>query len=168
MKQQKVFFLLLVIAVILTMFLTAGIGYAAVTENTLINNNNLISAREKENFKVSYVGIPTYTGDGNIKLEIIDGNSAILNITGLKVVGDTATASINIKNTSYNMKAVLSSIVENSNPEYFNVTATLSKQKLTSKADEATLKISVQLIKLPLNGIEKTNITIKVSAKPEE
>jgi len=165
MREQKVILLLVVIAILLTIFLTAGVGYASATEDTLKFDDDIIASPEQCDFKVRFSGKPTYTGDGTADLKIIGNTRAIMNVKGLNSVGDSVTASFEITNKSRDIDAQLSKKVNNSNTEYFKVTAMLSESEVASKGGNAILKVTIKLIKTPINDV-MTNVNVELKAKP--
>lgn len=90
-----------------------------------------------------------------------------MNIIGLKSVGDSVTAIFTIANKSNDIYADIYTKVTNTNTEYFNVTSTFSESKIKPKAGTTTLKITVELIKLPIDNDEKAFICTNIFANPE-
>jgi len=166
MKQNKIFSLLLVTAIGLIIALSTGIAYATNT-NTVKLYDNEERGPEKWNFNVTFYGKPTYTGDGTVEFKYIDNNNVIIDIKGLKSVGDEVILNFDIKNKSRDLDAELKKVVKNSNPEYFNVTAELSDDEIDSRGEVETLSLKVELIKIPIKREEKANIAVKVIANPE-
>ena len=64
------------------------------------------------------------------------------------------------------MYADISTKITNTNAEYFKVTGILSKSTISPQIGETTLKITVELIKLPIDREQKGNINISISANP--
>ena len=166
MRQQKIIFLLLVVAVTLIIALSTGVGYAVSTGNTLKVHDNIHIRPEQANFDVRFTGEPTYVGNGEAKINITGNTTATIDITGLSVAGDYVITTFKIKNTSYDIDAKLSKSVTNTNSEYFKVTATLSSDTIAQRNGEETLNIRVELIKTPISKSEKTNICVMVIANP--
>lgn len=166
MKQQKVIFLLLVVTVILTIALSTGVGYAVATDNNVKIYDEAMSPAAYGDFRVKFTGKPKSIGDGIVDAKITGQTTAIMHITGLKSVGDTAVILFDITNNSRDMAALLSNRIVNSNTKYFEVTTKLSNKRLSPKNGKTTLEIAIKLIKTPINNIEVANILIEVIAKP--
>lgn len=166
MKQNQIFSLLLVIAIGLIIALSTGIAYATNT-NTVKLYDNDERGPEKWNFNVAFYGKPTYTGDGTVEVKYINNSNAVIDIKGLKSVGDEVIVTFGIKNKSKDLDAELKKIVKNSNPKYFNVTAELSDDEIDSRGGVETISLKVELIKTPIEKEEKANITVKIIANPE-
>lgn len=162
MRQQKIILLLVILAIALTIILTSSVGYARVTE---VAKDDCVLSPEKTNFRVKFYGTPTVRGNGETTLKLTGDTTAVMNINGLKSVGDSVTATFGIINNSKDIEAVLSKSVTNSNEKYFKVTVTLSNDELAPKKGKATLKVKVELIKTPIN-VEKANICVRVMATP--
>lgn len=165
MKQQKMILLLVLIAMVLIIFLTAGIGYASVTGNGLEIHDDFICTPEQGNFRVKFTGKPKYTGNGRAILKITGPTTATMDVEGLKKAGDSITASFAIENTSDDISAKLTRSVSNSNNKYFKVTATLKDDKLKPRGEKTILIINVELIKTPVEEVT-TNLSVSVVAKP--
>lgn len=159
MKQQKIIFLLLAVTVVLTIILTSNVGYATVTGYHGY-------PPEQPNFRVIFTGKPSYTGDGTAKIRLTSSTTATMNIEGLSTKGDYVTAKFTIKNTSDDIYAKLYKTVTNTNKEYFKVTTVVSDNILSPRRDNAILTITVQLIKTPIDKVQTTNISVRVTASP--
>lgn len=166
MRLRRIILLLEVVIVILTIMLSAGVGYAIETDNTLkiIDNEGLMP--EQTDFKVQFTGEPKYKGEGVATLKLTGPTTATMNVTELKKVGDSATAIWTIENTSNDLYAEIDTIVTNTNTEYFDVKVTVSDSTLRPKTGKTTVKITVELIKSPINNDEKANISTKIVANP--
>ena len=166
MRQEKIILLLVVVVVILSILLITGVGYAVETENVLKISDNALLAPEQSDFKISFTGNPTYTGDGVATLKITGTTTATMNITGLESVGDAVTCIFQIENKSSYLYADIYAQVTNTNSEYFKVTSNVSKSNIKPKTGISIIKITVELIKLPINKVEKTDICANIFAKP--
>lgn len=167
MKQQKVIFLLLVITVSLIIALSTGIGYATGFENSLRIEENQMTFPEYNDFRVGFTGNTSYEGNGKAELKTTGPVSGIMNVTGLNKRGDYVIGIFKIKNTSHDLYALLSESFTNSNPEYFDVTVTLTDYDLQPKRGEAELRIKVELIKTPINKPESSRICVYIDATPD-
>ena len=166
MRQEKIILSLVVLVIILSIFLFTGIGYAVETDNLLIVNqsNSIIN---QTGFEIAFAKETRYIGNGTAELRVIGPTTATINITNLKNIGDYVTAIFTIENTSGDISAELEAKVTNTNTEYFNVTSTLSDAVIESKTGKVTLEVTVELIKLPVEGEEKTDISASIIATPK-
>lgn len=165
MRQQKLISLLLVVAISLIIFLSTGVGYATVTGNPLTVYDNVASYPENGDFRVGFTGKTSYIGTGRATLKTTGPTSGIMDVTGLSSVGDYVTGIFRIKNTSHDIYAELTEKYTNSNPEFFEVTVSLTDDLLKPRNGEAELRITVELIKTPINT-ERTQICVEVIANP--
>ena len=163
MKAERIILSLVVITALLAMLLTTSFGYAVETNNIIKISDNPVLLSEQSNFKIAFVGKPSYSGEGKTELKINGNSTANINVTGLKKVGDSATAIVTIENKSKELHANVYTKVTNT--EYFKVTATLADNVLEPKNGQTTLRITVKLIKQPIEKV-KTDISIKVIANP--
>jgi len=166
MRQEKVILSLVVVVIMLSIFLLTGVGYAVETDNLLIvNENNAII--EQSGFEIAFARETRYIGNGTAELRITGPTTATINITNLKHIGDYVTAIFTIENTSSDIDADIDAKVTNTNPEYFNVTSTLSDKVIEAKTGKVTFEITVELIKLPIDGEETTDISASIIATPK-
>ena len=95
-----------------------------------------------------------------------------MNVTGLTAKGDTATATFEIENTSADLSAALSVVdpVENSNPEYFDVTYNIADPVIgvNETKSKTTITVTVELIKTPITQDETTTIGLTINADPQQ
>lgn len=163
MKKETIILLLVIVVFILLM---TGVGYAVEVDETLIISDNTRLLSEQADFNIEFTGKPTYTGEGAAILTLTGPTSATLDITELNSVGDSVTAVFTIRNNSNDIYADIYTKTKNTNTEYFKVTSTLSKNRITPKKGTATLQVTVELIKTPLNKEEKTDICANIFASP--
>jgi len=166
MRQDRTIILLVIILVVLSILLMTGVGYAAETDSMLKISDNPILLPEQTDFKIEFLGDPKYTGNGVAKLKLTSPTTATMDITGLKKTGDSVTAIFTIANKSNNLHADIYAKVTNTNTEYFKVTSILSESTIKPKVGKTTLKITVELIKLPIDREQKSDINVSVSANP--
>ena len=167
MRQERIILLLVVVVVILSILLITGVGYAVETDNTLKISDNALLAPEQSDFRVGFTGNPTYIGDGVAILKITGPTTATMNITGLDSVGDSVTCIFQIENKSSYLYADIYAQVTNTNSEYFKVTSDISENNIKPRKGTSNIKITVQLIKLPINSVEKTAICVNIFANPQ-
>ena len=166
MRQERIILLLVIVMVVLSILLITGVGYAVETDNTLKISDNALLSPEQTDFKIAFTGEPTYTGKGVATLKLTGPTTATMNITGLDVIGDSVTATFTIANKSNYIYADIDAKVTNTNTEYFNVTSTLSESTLEPITGKATIKITVELIKLPIDNDENATICTNLVANP--
>lgn len=158
MKEKNIILSLVGVIILLVVICRANMGFA--DENTAIfNGNNVFSSSE---FDISFVKDSKYL-DENV---IITGPRTVsLEQVVLNEVGECKTFSIPLANNSNNISAKIDSKVFNTNTEYFDVTCDISKSVLKPKSDEAIVKITVQLKKMPLHSAENTEFEIEIIAE---
>lgn len=166
MRQEKIILSLVVLIALLSMMLLTGVGYAAETGKTLKISDNPLLVVEQRDFKIAFSGNPTYIGDGIAILERKGSTTATMNITGLKAVGDSVTAIFTIENQSNNIDAEINTKIFNSNTEFFDVSTSVSEHIINHKGGKAIIKITVELIKLPIEKNETAYISTDITAKP--
>ena len=166
MRQEKIILSLVMVVLLLSMILITGVGYAAETGNTLKISDNPLLVSEQEDFKIAFCGKPTYIGDGTAILKIIEPRTATIDISGLDSVGDSVTVIFEIENQSNNIDAEIKTEVTNTNAEFFDITSSLSETIVKSKMGKAILRITVKLIKLPIENDETAYISTNIIANP--
>ena len=166
MNSEKVILSLVTILVLLAILLVSGVGDAAETDGGIKISDNILTTPTIKDFCVEFSEDVLCYGEGLIQLNITSSTTATINITQLEKAGDLAFAIITIKNKSEYLYADICAEVTNTNKEYFNVEATLSESKINPQNGETKLKISVELIKTPIEKEEKASIGMKISALP--
>ena len=164
MRHDKLVLSLVVITVVLAMLLTVGIGYAVEADNSLINDKS--TTREADGFNVAFLDNTQVRGDGETTVKITGDREVAIAITGLNEVGDSATAILTIKNTSRDIAAELSATITNTNTEYFKATVDFSNDVIDAKNGKATVKLTVELIKLPILNDVHATIETNIVATP--
>lgn len=166
MRIDKIVLSLGVITLVLAMLLSTSVAYAFETGNIIKINDKPTSTLGVEGFNVAFLKNTKTIGDGKTTVKITGDTTASVDITGLKNVGDLATAIFTIKNSSRDFAAELNAFVENTNTEYFKATVSLSDKLIESRNGSATVRFTVELIKLPiLNDVEAT-IEVNIVADP--
>ena len=165
MRQDRILLLSVMVAIVLAILLTMGVGYAAETGEFKISENPAF-ASEQSDFRVEFSGEPTYIGNGEATVKLTSPTTMTMNITNLKNVGDYVTVICTIENNSSELYANIKTTVRNTNTEYFNVKAFLSESTIKPKTGKTTLEITVELIKMPFQKEQKTNIRVNILAKP--
>lgn len=168
MNKRKTFFgIALVLAV-----LVLGIGYAVVANDVLTISGTATATPNDENFKVILTGTPTtdVTGAkaGSVDAKVTNETTGSITVTGLTAKDEVVTATYKIQNNSPDLTAKLSAGVTNDNTEYFEVTAEIADADLTVAEKETTVTVTVKMLKTPVEANETANITITVTAEPEQ
>lgn len=161
MRKQKTIYLLLLVVTVLVM----GIAYAAISNVTLNVSGSAIASSSQDNFRVAFTGTPTVSGKGTTKAQITGTTTAIINVSGLTAIGDSTTVKFNIRNSSGDLNAMLSTSVLNSNTEYFTVTRSLTKASI-GPSEMTTLQVTIRLNKTIIASDESTRIVVNVVANP--
>ena len=157
----------LVLAVILV-----AVAYATITSTQLNINGTGNATAKQENFKVEFIGTPTTGGKGTTTATIDSSvkTNGTVTVNGLTAKGDEAKATYTVKNQSADLSADLTAEATSSNEEYFEVLCTLEKTTLKAQ-EETTLKVTVRLLKTPINETKenlKTDIGVTVTAEPKQ
>lgn len=166
MRKERTILLLLVVVIVVSILLMTGVGYAVETDDILIINDNAFFVPEQSEFRIEFTGEPTYTGSGVATLKLTGPTTATMDITELNSVGDSVTAIFTIANKSNYIYADIYAEVTNTNTEYFKVTSTVSENRIEPKTGTTTLKLTVELIKLPVDNDENAAICTNIVANP--
>lgn len=166
MIRDKIFLSLVVIAGVLAMLLTVGIVYAVEASDNVKIVDNPMHTPGRADFNVAFLKNAKSSGDGETKIKVVDDTTVAIGITGLKKVGDSATAILTIRNNSRDIEAKLNTSITNTNTEYFKATLKLSNNIIKAKKGTVTAELTVELIKLPvLNDVQAT-IEANIVANP--
>ena len=165
MRQEKVFLLLVVVMVVLSMILITGIAYAVETDNVLKISDKELTP-EQLSLNVVLGENMTYIGDGEVVFDLKGPTTAGMNITGFEKKGDSVTVIFTIENNSRYIDAELFTRISNTNPEYFEVTSTVLNSKLKAQKGKTTLEIEVELIKTPVYSDVSSEFCINICANP--
>ena len=152
MKNQKIFLSLFLIIILLILIFYSNIGLAA---DFTSNTTNQYSQNDSE------LNI-TFDVNSNLfnKLNIIDETAISFDNINLEKVGEKQTIKVPIINNNLYNSSKISLDVENSNTEYFKVSA--SGAVILKPNQSSIIEITIELIKLPINETETTNININV------
>ena len=160
-KKTIIWVTLLLVVVVL------GIGYAAISTITL-NIKGSASATTIVEFDNA---TDVSTSGNNVTAQITDVHNATINVTGLTKKGDTAYATYTIKNSSEAISAILTATTTNENEDYFKVDYEFANDGKTTtlEADNSTtIKVTVELIKTPIEDIPETNMGVTLTATPTQ
>lgn len=167
MRAEKTILLLVVILVVLSMLLMTSIGYAVENGEELKVSNNKLLVSESSDLKIEFSEEPTYTGNGVAILKLTGPTTAVINITGLKSVGDSVTVKFTIANKSEYTYVEIKEEIAITNTEYFSITSNLKDSNIKPKTGKTTLEITIELIKLPINNDVRTEIYANIFAMPD-
>lgn len=166
-KTQTLIWVTLLIAVVVI-----GIGYAAISTITLNIKGSASATTNNDNFVVEFDNATDVSTSGNnVTAQITDVHNATINVTGLTKKGDTAYATYTIKNSSEAISAILTATTTNENEDYFKVDYEFANDGTTTtlEADNSTtIKVTVELIKTPIEDIPETNIGVTLTATPTQ
>lgn len=162
MKQTKTIQLLGIIIAVLVI----SVGYAAITSVNLTLSGTATATPDQGNFKVAFTGNATFSGAGTAVLRKTGDLTATMDVSGLRKVGDTLTATFTITNTSTDITTYLENKIIHSNAEYFQVTSSLDSKELAPQTGKTQLHITVKLIKSPVTEDQKDKVIVQVTASP--
>ena len=168
MRAEKTILLLVVILVVLAILLMTSIGYAVENGEELKISNNKLLLKENSDLRIEFLENPTYTGNGVALLKLTGPTTAVIDITGLKSVGDSVTVKFTIANKSEYTCADIKEEVTITNTEYFSISSNLKDSNIKPKTGKTTLEITIKLIKLPIKNDVRTEIYANISATPEK
>lgn len=171
MKKQKTIFGLAILAAILML----GIGYAAVSDITLNiggaadaladSDFDVIFTNEENDITINKTNAPqaTVTADVNTN----DKTQANISVSGLTTKGEKVEVTYTIANNSADLSASLTATTSNSNNDYFSITSSITDTPVVVAKDETTtVKVTVELIKTPIDTDQNATIGVKLTAKP--
>ena len=153
----------IITAIVIVAVILIGVGYAAIERISLEIEATLSATATQENFKVKFTNASP--AEGNVAAKVTGDLSGTLNVSGLTAKGDTATATFTIQNTSDDLSANLAATSTNQNTEYFKVSTSLSQPSI-AKTETATLTVTVELIKTPIDANQTDTVGISVTATP--
>ena len=157
MKEKKILITLVIITFLLSLVLFVNIGYA---DESLISTPSSINT---PNFDITFNQFSDITS----KEIIITGpKTATLKDISLSSLYEKKTLIIPISNNSTNLSAKLYSEISNSNPEYFNVTSSLSNSIIKPNSKDVILELTIELIKIPTTKSETTKINLEIISEP--
>jgi len=167
MKQPKTFLLLSIVVAVLVL----GIAYAAITSVTMNITGNVGATADQGNFDVGLDGAPTFNKIGTSTISanggVSDRTRAWLEISGLKKVGDTVTATYTIVNNATDLYASLSvtnCVLTGEDKDFFNISYQLGESTL-HPTTSTTLTVTVKLVQSPLDDVT-ADVDIGLKADP--
>ena len=164
-KQLNIFIFILI------GFIVLGVGYAAINNvNLIINGTGSVTATQS-NFDVRFLDIdghrPSILPGSPNTVNVLNDAIATFDVSTLSKKGDTATATIDVKNESNGVGARIGLNLTNSNDTYFKVTEHIADTELQA-GDITTVTITIEMLKTPISADEITSITATLTASPIE
>ena len=156
--------------VLVAAVIVIGIGYAAVTDQVLNVVATASAEAAQSDFKVAFTGDgQTVDGSkGTVVATKTDDHNAVFTVTGLKLAGDSASATYTVQNNSdgINVKSLVAEVIEPAANDYFEITVTQPSPRALGEAAVSTFTVTATLIKTPLT--EQTfTAGVKITATPE-
>lgn len=159
----------IILIIFLLFMITMGVGYSIISSIDISINGSGNLTAEQKNFKVMFLNSdsnkPTIDGSPTNIINIEDDTTASFNVSTLSKKGDCVNAIIKIKNESNSIGAKIALDITNSNIEYFNVEEYIDDNVLNS-GDITFVKISIEMIKTPIDNVETANIVAKLIVNP--
>ena len=165
-----------IIAFILCACLTIGAGYAAATDNLVVNGKaNVAPATDADFNKDVYftsAAAASSTGTSGIADEAKldendpDNDTAVLTINSLKLVGETATFTFEIENSGSETNSTVALQVTSktvADPTLFEVNGALGQHSL-APGQTTTLTVTVKLLRVPAETITGSSVAVTVTA----
>ncbi len=157
----------IIITSVIVAMLLLGIGYAAIQNITLNIEGTATADPSQSNFSVKFTGTPKVSDSTYITAGITDDINATISVSGLTQKGQTVNAEYTVQNVSTDISADLSVATTNSNTEYFTLKSELAKTSLTA-GEATTVKVTVELTKIPITESVSTTIGVRLIAMPVE
>ena len=155
----------------LVALITLGVGYAIISNIDLSINESGKDSANQNNFKVKFLNAdpnkPTIDGSPTNTITIFNDINASFDVSTLSKKGDIVNAIIKVKNDSNDVGTKISLNLTNSNTEYFSVEEYIDDDELNA-GDIIYVRISVVMIKTPIDNVESTNIVAKLIANPAD
>ena len=153
------------------LILVLGVGYAAVSSITLEFGGT--AGVKTENLKVDIASATdTSTGAAVVEHTLTEcSKTASFTITDM-VLNEEVTVTYTIHNheTDVNAKLTEDTALTNSNPDYFSASYEIVNADVPAmigtNPGTTTVKVTVKMIKTPLDGKDSTNISFKLDAAP--
>ena len=152
---------------LLALVLVLGVGYAVVSsQNLSISGTASVAASTLD---VVFTEDITTAGKGTTTATKTSDLAATISVTGLTEVGDVATATYTIKNNEKDLAAeITKASITNNKEAFFKVTTTVDSTATTiAKEGTATVTVTVELIKMPIEESDSTaTISVNLLATP--
>ena len=149
---------------IIALVLFLGVGYAVVNTTNLTIGGTASVEDSQMNVKFT----EATAGNEKVTATVSDDLTATLNVTGLKEVDETATATYTIKNNDTTLAATIAQKSVTVDPSgYFEVTTDLGTGKTLEANGELAVVVTVRLAKMPVSSDNSSaNITVNLTATP--
>lgn len=157
------------LVIILALVLCLSVGYAVVNSVTLTVTGT--AGATSENIDVYFTGTPKVSNSSKVTATAtagtLTGNITVNNLT----LNETVTATYYITNNEKDVGALISQeSITNSNPDYFEVTATVNNSVTIlcpENIDKKAVVITIKLKKTPITTtVNSTNISVKFKSEP--
>ncbi len=160
------------VLVILVAILVLGVGYAAISNVTLVVDGNATATADPNNFVVKFDQQSTFSAPTKVPTTAtvtqrrIDDTHATYSITGFTKAGETVTMDFPIVNESDTLNASLSAeVTTHNNDEYFTVSQELSSPTAAA-GGSSTLSVTITVNKTPITQDETVRGVVTVTATP--
>ena len=164
-KQINIFIFVLIA------FIVLGVGYAAISNIDLVVNGTGSVTATQSNFDVRFLDVdghrPAITPGSPNTINVLGNTTATFSVSTLSKKGDTAVATIDVKNESNGVGTRIGLNLTNSNETYFKVTEHIADTEL-QVGDITTVTVTIEMLKTPISANETTNITATLTANPIE
>lgn len=159
MKRRRGLIAVLIVCVAAVL----GIGYAALSDKLTINGT-LNATPSDSNFVVEFDTAAQSTTASHCTVSDVTATTATMTVTGedLTTKGNTATATLTIKNSSSELGASLTASVTNDNEEFFTVTYEFAQNSIAASGT-TTITVTVELAKTPIENVTGS-FTVTITA----
>ena len=156
------------LVIVLALVLFLSVGYAVVNSVTLTVTGTAGSV--SENIDVYFTGTPQVSNSSKVTATSTSGSlTASIKVSDL-TLNETVTATYFITNNERDVGAIISlESITNSNPDYFEVTATIngSYNLCPENFEERAVTVTIKLKKTPITtDVSSANIAVKFKADP--
>ncbi len=156
-----------VLAVLVAAMLLLGIGYAAISQITLTIAGTATAQADSANFKVMFTDAITVSDSTKVTATKTNDTNATIAVSGLTTVGQTATATYTVQNTSTDISADINVATTNDNTEYFRINAKIGDTRL-DPAEATTVTVTITLLKSVITDNETATVGVQLTAYPVE
>lgn len=157
-------------AILVAAILLVAVGYAAVTSTQLNISGTAKANVNTDNFVVKFTGVDNVSDASKVTASVASDLVAKMDVEGLNAKNDSVSATYTITNSSEDLSAELSIKSKSiTNEEYFSIATEFLNGKSTLKHGESgTVKVTITLIKTPIDSEEKIegNILVGLEARP--
>ena len=156
------------LVIVLALVLFLSVGYAVVNSVTLTVTGTV--GATSENIDVYFTGAPQVSNSSKVTATATSGSlTASIKVSDL-TLNETVTATYFITNNERDVGAIISlESITNSNPDYFEVTATIngSYNLCPENFEYRAVTVTIKLKKTPITtDVNSANIAVKFKADP--